>query len=262
MKILLGCDPELFLQDAVGALHSSIGRIGGSKYHPRPLEELGEGFIVSEDNVAVEFGVPPAATMDEWNNNINTTIAYLEEKMQQYHGLHFTKLSSAVFPLSELEHPDALVFGCEPDFNAWTGKVNPRPSATNQALRSAGGHIHFGVELEEKDKIQLVKFADLYLGVPSVILDSDGVERRQLYGKRGAYRIKPYGVEYRTLSNFWVFSESLRKWAFQNSSAAVDALINNNDVDSLDSAIEEAINNNNVVVARELINQFNIPMPA
>ena len=69
-------------------------------------------------------------------------------------------------------------------------------------------------------------------------------------------------LEYRTLSNFWVFSESLRKWAFQNSSAAVDALINNNDVDSLDSAIEEAINNNNVVVARELINQFNIPMPA
>lgn len=261
MKVTLGCDPELFLQDVDGALRSSIGRVGGSKYQPRPLEELGDGFIVSEDNVAVEFGVPPASSMDEWNNNINATIAYIEDKMQQYHGLHFTKLSAAIFPATELEHPGALVFGCEPDFNAWTGNVNPRPSAVNQALRSAGGHIHFGVDLDEKAKIQLVKMADLYLGVPSVVLDVDGAQRRELYGKRGAYRIKPYGVEYRTLSNFWVFSESLRKWAFQNSSAAVDALINNNDVDSLDKAIEEAINNNNVGVARELINQFNIPMP-
>lgn len=262
MKVTLGCDPEMFLADAAGALRSSIGLIGGSKYQPRPLDELGDGFIVSEDNVAVEFGVPPASTVDEWNDYINSTVKYLEEKMQQFHGLHFTKLSAAVFPAQELQHPDALVFGCEPDFNAWTGKVNPRPAAVDQALRSAGGHIHFGVELEEKAKIQLVKYADLFLGVPSVVLDQDGAERRQLYGKRGAYRIKSYGVEYRTLSNFWIFSESLRKWAFQNSSAAVDALINNNDVDSLDKAIEEAINNNNVSVAHQLIGQFNIPMPA
>jgi len=262
MKVTLGCDPELFLVDAAGALVSGIGLVGGSKHHPRELDELGKGFMVSEDNVAVEFGVPPAEDIVSWDTSIDSVVKYLEEKMTQHYGLHFTNLSAAVFPSEQLMSPEALEFGCDPDFNAWTGKVNPRPRATDAALRSAGGHIHFGVELSKADKIKLIKLADLYLGVPSVVLDQQGALRRELYGKRGAYRIKPYGVEYRTLSNFWVFSESLRKWAFTSASAAVDALTNNKEVDHLDVAIEEAINKNNVALAQDLIYSHNIPMPA
>jgi len=56
---------------------------------------------------------------------------------------------------------------------------------------------------------------DLYLGVPSVLMDK-GELRKQLYGKAGAYRMKPYGVEYRTLSNFWIFSDTTIGWVWDN----------------------------------------------
>ena len=49
---------------------------------------------------------------------------------------------------------------------------------------------------------------DAIHGVISTILDNskEAVDRRQLYGSPGAHRPKPYGVEYRVLSNYWLKS--------------------------------------------------------
>src|SRR3546814_1862742 len=55
----------------------------------------------------------------------------------------------------------------------------------------------------------LVKQLDWYLGLWSLGKDKDKV-RRSLYGKAGACRIKPYGVEYRVLSNFWIKNKKSR----------------------------------------------------
>ena len=49
---------------------------------------------------------------------------------------------------------------------------------------------------------------DVYLGLDSLTYDKD-VERRELYGKAGAFRPKEYGVEYRVLSNAWLISPLL-----------------------------------------------------
>ena len=111
----------------------------------------------------------------------------------------------------------ARVFGCEPDYNAWTGEVNPKPHCDNPNLRSAGGHIHVETDLDRRAVIQAM---DLFLGVPSVLMDK-GEERRKLYGAAGSYRSKPYGVEYRTLSNFWIFDEKLIKWVWNNTEEAL-----------------------------------------
>src|SRR3546814_15106496 len=55
----------------------------------------------------------------------------------------------------------------------------------------------------------LVKQLDWYLGLWSLGKDKDKV-RRSLYGKAGACRIKPYGVEYHVLSNFWIKNKKSR----------------------------------------------------
>jgi len=52
--------------------------------------------------------------------------------------------------------------------------------------------------------------ADYLLGVWSVLHDTD-MRRRELYGAAGAYRPKKYGVEYRTMSNFWLRSPQLMR---------------------------------------------------
>jgi len=160
-------------------------------------------------------------------------------------------LSCIVFPESQMDHPMAHIFGCEPDFNAWTMDVNPKPTPPHPFMRSAGGHVH--VETT-KDGVDVVRKMDLFLGVPSVLMD-EGDLRKQLYGKAGAFRGKSYGVEYRTLSNFWIFREPLIRWVWDNTQRALDSEV---DVMAEQERILEAINNNNKQVAQELVQQYNL----
>ncbi|MOA35237.1 hypothetical protein D3C78_1566850 [compost metagenome] len=58
------------------------------------------------------------------------------------------------------------------------------------------------------------KQLDYYLGLGSLLYDPD-VKRRTMYGAAGAFRPKPYGVEYRVLSNAWLKSEELMGWVYR-----------------------------------------------
>ena len=221
MSFKIGADPELFLEDATDALVSAIGKFGGHKYEPKPMG-IGEGFAVQEDNVAVEYNIPPATTAKEFRENILKAMQYLNEQAKRYE-LHFSLKSAASFPEEQLKHPQALEFGCDPDFNAWTNKVNPRPKCNDKTLRSAGGHIHIGYEFPNLlAKVNLIKYLDLFLAVPSVLLD-EGTRRRELYGEPGAFRPTPYGVEYRVLSNFWIFKPELIDWVYNNTWDAMES---------------------------------------
>lgn len=254
----LGTDPEIFLKDAAGGLIASCGLIGGTKENPLPLP-IGEGFAVQEDNVAIEFNVPPSASSEEFIKHINQAMVFLREQVA-LQGLSFGTESAALFPEAQLQHPAARVFGCDPDYNAWTRKMNPRPKATDATLRSAGGHIHIGDigDLTPDDVVSVIKLMDLYAGVPSVLMDK-GSLRKELYGKRGAFRVKPYGVEYRTLSNFWVFEDKYVEWAWKVTAQAVDAWQNKTiNPDAEDAAILDAIDNNNLQAAKYLCDKYSL----
>ena len=256
----LGCDPEIFLADAAGALVSSIEKIGGSKYAPRPLP-IGEGFCVQEDNVAIEFNIPPSGSMEEFVHNVSLAREYLRNEVSNM-GLNLVNSSAEYFPPMELIHPAAQEFGCDPDFNAWErGKVNPRPSAQDKTLRSAGGHVHVGHEFKDMpERLKFIRMMDLFLGVPSTIMDT-GELRKQLYGKAGAFRPKPYGVEYRTLSNFWVFDEKLIAWVWSQTQLALDAVQKNTiKVEEERGSIIAAINENNKEVAQQLVGKYNLQL--
>ena len=67
----------------------------------------------------------------------------------------------------------------------------------------------------------IVQALDIILGLESVILDKDA-RRKEMYGKAGAFRFKDYGVEYRTLSNFWIKDDNNIKWAFKKTIKAIE----------------------------------------
>lgn len=261
-KYKLGCDPELFLIDTSGVLRASCGKIGGTKTKPLPLP-IGDGYAVQEDNVAVEFNIPPAETAREFRQSISSTLHLLTARLGQQYGYTLSKESAASFPDEELESPQALEFGCDPDFNAWTGKVNPKPKADDPNLRSCGGHIHVGIDLQKtEDKRRFIKLMDLYIGVPSVLMDR-GEKRKLLYGKAGAYRPQLYkgdihGVEYRTPSNFWIFDERLVTWVWDNTARAAEAVDSQFAIDEYKDSILQAINNNDKDMARFLVQQHNL----
>ena len=239
----LGQDVEVFLQDQAGKHISAIGFINAGKEDPFQIPDMAPGFTLQEDNVSLEYGMPPAASMEEWDRQIE---AVMEKSKEFVQGLSFSRLSCAVFDQDQMMHPRAHIFGCQPDHDAWTGQCNPKPNPPHPFMRSAGGHIH--IETKE-DHIQVIRAMDLFLGVPSVLMDQ-GEERKQLYGKAGAHRKKPYGVEYRTLSNFWCFDQALRQWVWRNVELGLSQL---GLADQYQTEILMAINENDKSVAEFLV---------
>lgn len=215
-QCLIGADPELFLTNANGKLISAVGLIGGTKAEPRPIPNLPDGFCVQEDNVAVEFNIPPAASSKIFVNSIQSALKYIEDFVGKLN-LRMEIVPSAVFAATELNTPAARRFGCEPDFNVWQLKDNPPPRARNKRLRSAGGHGHIAFT---EDNIGLGRACDLFVGCPSIMFDPD-TRRRLLYGKAGAIRHKNYGIEYRTLSNFWIRRAEWTEMVFNQFQQAV-----------------------------------------
>jgi len=233
-KFTLGADPELFLLKN-GKPFSAIGLIGGTKEEPKPMQK--RGFFVQEDNVSVEFNVPPAYNHQEFIDNIQYVMTSLKKKLKKF---ELSEDSALVFPEEQLIHPQAQEFGCEPDYNAWTKEMNPRPKATDASLRSAGGHVHIGTK---EDPIEVIRAMDLFVGCPSIKLDK-GLLRRQLYGKAGAFRPKRYGCEYRTLSNFWIFSKEKIQWVYDQTARAIDFVESGETIDPKHAdIIQECINN-------------------
>ena len=245
MHILIGADPEVFVKKN-GRFRSAHGLIPGTKKEPLKVD----GGAVQVDGCALEYNINPAATEDEFVENNERVLEQLREMVPGYeivitptarfHGNHFRTLPE-----------EAKELGCEPDFNAHEGGAeNPKPD-NRTTMRTGAGHIHIGftegVDPKDPEHIQrcctLVKHLDAYLGVPSVLWDGD-VKRRSMYGKAGAFRPKPYGVEYRTLSNAWVGNPDLMRYVYRQTIASVKALMKgerfNNDYDKFRRIVDNS----------------------
>lgn len=255
-QFLLGSDPELFVYSTTTGTPVAIcGKLGGTKENPTPVHELGKGYAYQEDNVLAEFNIPPAKNKTDFTNSIDKMLDFLTTKLSGI-GLTPAWTASEIMPKEEMTNPAAWVFGCEPDYNVWELEINPRPSAPDPLLRSAGGHIHVGASLNKTKKILLARWMDASLGLWSVIVDPD-TRRRQLYGKAGSIRFKPYGIEYRTLSNFWVRSRKtqvyeLTQWAIKR---ANENSIESSYINRFGPQIQHAINNSDVAAAKALQRQ-------
>lgn len=254
-NVLRGADPELFLRDKDdNSPVVSIGLIGGSKSHPR---SIGGGFAVQEDNVAVEYNIPPADCKEKFQASIHFVLDYLRQELAPKN-LVLDISATMDFSVEQLLHPQAQELGCEPDYNAWSGKRNPRPVAP-ETLRSSGGHLHIGYDSPStKLSRDIIKAHDLFCGVASLMFDND-TRRRSIYGKAGAHRIKPYGVEYRTLSNFWIKSPELTGWLYEQSEKAIEFVNNGGTISAeVGKDIVECINSGSIELLKKLDKQFAI----
>lgn len=265
LEFTIGSDIEVLLKDNKGIHRSAIGLIGGSKESPRKTTN---GYV-QEDNVTAEFNVNPANTREDF---INNTLLILSDLSDIVHSLDLSIdiTPGAFFDPSELNHSKALLAGCTEDYNAWSLTENPKPCLYDTTFRSCGGHVHISFpQANHADpvmqRVNMVRVMDLVAGVPSVLLDSN-TERRKLYGKAGAFRFKfvgnkdPYdGVEYRTLSNFWLKTPELIGWVYE----AVDSAVNNFEslleiANENEEDIVSAINNSDQELAKSIVKKYKL----
>ena len=215
----IGADPEFFISDNYGRVVPVIGLLGGTKEKPVPvLTAEYNGFAVQEDNVMAEYNIPPAIDPGSFSEFVAMgRRAALNRIRERLPGAELFPESSATFSSELLAHPQAQVFGCSPDFDAYNmGAPLPRiqpPSlyVEGGAWRFAGGHIHLGYKAMLTWSVPdfvVASLADVFLSVVMLAYGADQQgERRKWYGTPGRYRPTPYGIEYRVLSNRWTMSE-------------------------------------------------------
>lgn len=259
MEILLGSDPELFVSDGTEFV-SAHKMVEGTKEKPQPVMNG----AVQVDGMALEFNIDPAANKQEFIDNLQSVMGQLADMVPNYqlHAVPTAEFSGDILAASPAE---ALELGCDPDFNAWEdGRQNPKPNAEN-TFRTAAGHIHVGwtsnANLTDPAHIAsciaIAKQLDLYLGVPSLLYDNDS-KRREMYGQAGAFRIKPYGMEYRVLSNAWLQTPELMGWVYDNTIKALSNLMGGGECPP---EVRDVINTSDVNAARDLCAFNGISLP-
>lgn len=132
-NILVGADIEIFLKDIFGRPYSAEGLIGGTKETPKAISD--KGHAVQEDNVSAEFNIPAATSGEQMVSDIRFVLDYLSSAVPK--GLFLNIVPSAIFSPEQLMTGQAQMFGCEPDYNYYTKKKNPKPDS-NTMLRSCG----------------------------------------------------------------------------------------------------------------------------
>lgn len=226
----IGTDPEFFPRQN-GKIVSVAGKLGCTKDQKL---ELAPDVRLQEDNVLAEFDINPQSGFVAFNENVKRGLDLVNAKLNEHNMELAYGVSSHIYTKEELESFDksAFVFGCTPDFNAFTGQKNPSPQAANAGLRTAGGHVHIGygqtVPVDMKSQQCAGVLCDYYLSILSVLMDTD-TRRKELYGKASCIRFKEYGIEYRSLSNFWVAEETHRKTVYEQ----VEKVVKNLNFDHL-----------------------------
>lgn len=220
--ISIGCDPELFAK-RMGKFVSVHEILPGTKTAPCKVPKG----AVQVDGVAAEFNIEPSRTMDDFVSNIHTVLHYMREIINgNAQGVELVAEPTATFGQTYFDSLPYTVkqLGCEPDYSAYTGKANPKPE-TDKPFRTGSGHVHIQMlenhqfindvtaEKHFNDCCHLVRDLDVSLYMASKFWDKDS-KRMSLYGKPGAFRPKPYGLEYRVLSNAWLGSVSTMRYVY------------------------------------------------
>lgn len=227
-----GSDPEFMLTKG-GKYYSAIGIIKGDIGNR--ISQNGHQFYW--DNVLAECAIKPGASREAVVANFRECFKLYAELVDPY---ELVAQASQDYPDSEMlvrpfnakeKKLESREAGCAPDLCAYTLKKKKPPKSIikNTNLRTGGGHVHLGategiLPEESYEQLFIVYLLDLFIGIPSLFIDHDptSARRREVYGQAGRYRVKDYGLEYRSLSNFWLASPKLVEFVYDVSKFTVE----------------------------------------
>ena len=250
MQFKIGADPELFTRSReTGQFVSAHNMLTGTKDKPTPVR-CG---ALQIDGMALEFNIDPANSCDEFVHNIAEVRAQMGAAVAEFN------VDIVAEPVAEFDPSyfrrlpkKAVELGCNPDYNAWTLAPNPTPDGTRM-FRTGSGHIHIGwgegLDVYSDDHfmdcVAATRQMDYYVGLASLLWDKDN-RRRELYGKAGAMRPKPYGFEYRVASNMWLRSEALQRFVYHAAIKSMEDLRAGNDKATQFGTLAQELIDNNV----------------
>jgi len=257
----IGSDFELFLFDKnINRVVNAKNYVKGSKKKPYNFDNSDKFWCTSLDNISFEGNIPPCTSGEIFDRSIKKVIDYMSSGLPKH--LELVHDSAVYVNNDEFWSPESIEFGCESTLNAYNLSENERPeSSTN--LRTCCTHVHIKYDdMNLKLSAELVKAMDLFLGLPSLILEPTN-DRRLLYGKFGEMRFgKNKTTEYRVLSSFFSKTPELRKWVFSNTEKAINWVNAGNRVSGeLLSELEVAVATSDKSYINSLLQKYKIELP-
>jgi hypothetical protein len=218
----IGADPEFFVfkQTSDGLELVSADKVFPSKEGKANIS----GGSVFFDGVQAEINPHHNTCRERFGSNIRYVLqsSYrIASDEMKGHNLVFIPKPVVDVDFNKLEGCDdeCFRFGCAPSQSIYPMRKINYPDGKIFDKRFAGGHFHLGFSslnvmrrMNNPEKLEeFIKLADIIAGITGVAIAHTPEERirRQYYGQAGTYRIQPHGIEYRTLSNFWLTSPQL-----------------------------------------------------
>jgi len=230
-----GTDPEFFVEDKNGKVISPHHLTSGTKKEPERIPYT-NGWSCQIDGMALEFNSPVYHSFNVLVGEVRSFLrsATLAEFLAKRNGGEQVNLSSKICHTFDEDvwasAPDSSKeLGCNPDFDAYTGEMNPKPAPANERFRTVSGHIAIGwindnpsgdITREHFEVCRHLVRDFVSLGYLDKLTDVSKLEqentRRSLYGQPGAFRPKPFGVEWRAPSNYWCRSPDIGRKVFHD----------------------------------------------
>lgn len=210
----IGADPEIFIEDENGNPIPAFMFLKSIKNPNKTDPPSGNRQNLYWDGFAAEFTVEPNTCLAYVVDSIRLGLKKTLELAKVYNPKAKLSIKNVIELTPEtLQNTDKefLEFGCKPSFNVYDIK----PVSLDWKVipyRSTGGHMHFGNGKNDSNTtIRMVKALDTLLGVCCVSMfeNFDDPVRREYYGQAGEYRLPPHGLEYRTLSNAWIYHPAI-----------------------------------------------------
>lgn len=258
MNFTIGSDPELMVYNrSLGRVVSSLPILPNKE---NPID-LHDGIFVYSDNVLMEAKFSPVITKNDFVNSFRQT--FIRTKKYLGNNFEIIPMASHVYDDSELKDREAWRIGCTPSYNCYTNDENEIVKFKN-GMRTGSAHIHIGNGklCNYNTRNEVIRLLDIFVGCASVILERDNIDvskaRRMYYGRAGEFRPTPYGLEYRVLSPFVLWTPELMELVYD----LVDFTLSiveggeTNDVLNLINPrkIQTVINNCDVKLAKKILN--------
>lgn len=194
----IGSDPELILLDK--STLNPVSAIG--------LNMRKDTINLYADNVLAEFNHSPFDPAD-FVDGIKETVQTVSHMLDTFKSGCTFQIGQceAIYSDDDLSCKEAQAIGCEPFFNAYNPSIPSVPKPYTDSRRFAGGHIHIAYDTSKLPPELFVSILDKeFLSLDPTYGKTD---RSNFYGARGSFRYKPYGIEYRASSNFWLAQPDL-----------------------------------------------------
>lgn len=200
LDLMFGTDAEFFLADSKGSIVPASKVIPGTKAHPFKLEHG----VCHPDGLSLEVGCPPADTPNGMLANLFAVIQEVKDKFLDPAGVTIAnKMEVRVTDVTGASKSD-LEFGCGSEYHKNSSNMfKDSDLSGTRNFRYSGFHIHIGYTRDQidsfysfTDAVRLINVLDRLV----IANDLDTSPRRsEQYGGIGAFRIKPYGIEYRCM---------------------------------------------------------------